>query len=195
MLSPDRHRLPARIAVLLAALLGLACHPHAHAQEIKSAYVQPGMPTRPIWYDVFLNEPRTVAVFGPSGSQVLPSSASGYVLYGPQPSLAGSGGIMGITSITVINTTNANVQVYYSMPFFGTSVSTASTGTISTPCSSPTLVQDGTTPTGSILAPANSTVTVPFPTPLVLNPYGSAPCMKLSSFSAGVEVTINGFIN
>ena len=172
----------------------------AQAQEVKPVYVQPGIPAKPFAFDIYLYQQTAFAVFGLNGSQVGPASTSATVFGGQVPSRTGSAGVMGITSITVINYNTTPTQIFYEVPYFGTGFADASQGTISTSCASP-IVQDlVASPTGSVEVPANSTVTIPFPTPLVVNPGGTtAPCFTILGPYPGVpnqiEVTINGFIN
>ena len=159
------HRIRSFPALPLAVVVGalaLAGAPAHAAGSIKAAYVEQVIPAR-TWAGSMqvLNDPKSI---GPGAS----------------------GGILGISSITLTNFDTSPQQVFIFVPIF-------SSGSCGTP------IIGGTTPQMQVYVQPQSTLHLTYPTPLVINPYQGNTCIaaEVTTLLHGgsVEIDVNGVIN
>jgi hypothetical protein len=96
-------------------------------------------------------------------------------------------GVLGISSITLTNYDASPQQVFIFTPVFGNP---------GTDCSG--TVIGGTSPQRTVIVQGRSTLHLPFPTPLVVNPVAGLTCIaaEVTTLHTGaVEVNFTGFLN
>jgi hypothetical protein len=141
----------------LAALSG----PAMAAGSIKAAYVETVIPAKTFYGTLFLTS-------GPKAT-------------GPGV----SGGILGISSITITNFDAQPQQVFFSTPIFSGPGCNAS-------------IIGGTNPQLTVIVQGRSTLQLTFPTPLVVNPQNGATCLSAevtTGHTGAVEVNFIGVVN
>lgn len=117
---------------------------------------------------------------------VLPSrpyngSANGsaaYVTIGP-----GAGGTLGMTSLTLTNLGSANRAVFVFAPLFSDGQACGSSSVVG-----------GSSPRFYVQVPAGQTIHLTYPSPVVYGGIAGQSCVAFGG-AAGVDITVNGFVN